>query len=133
MSNVKAGDLAKFLDGVVPPEFKGVHCLVLRQYPRDTIEKEMGLRSIAMHFGPGIVWEIELLEHVVIRGGSYFFIQSNEMPPGWVCGALDRFLQRIEPPADTQAVFGHEPLPGERWIEQQQLPETERWNKETES
>lgn len=128
MSNVKPGDMAKIVKDHTEMNL-GVHVLVTDEACQNSFIK------ILMERAFGQCWVCILLQHA--KGVKYNDIGEPGpivmLPPGYKIYLSDNSLKRIDPPADTESVFGHEPLPGERWIEQQQLPAKERWSKETES
>lgn len=129
MSNVKPGDMAKIVKDATRLNL-GVHVLVTDEVCQNPLIKVLMERAF------GQCWVCELLQHakgVVLEGVMGRPGPMIDLSPGKKIYLSDSSLQRIDPPADSDAVFGHEPLPGERWIEQQQLPAKERWNKETES
>lgn len=126
MSNVKVGDLAKLTRDRIFPRNTGA--LMWVEAPH-TLPPQF---SIPPDWNYGQLWLCRVLQPVMAIK-SYNKMVIVELQPGAEFVTFDAWLQRIDPPADTDAVFGHEPLPGERWIEQQQLPEEERYRKELES
>ena len=105
MSNVKPGDFAVFVRGVTPPEWEGVHVLVLRPHPPPRSSREAIILEAIRHvFACDIMWEVEVLQ-AVRRPRIRYVVDVPAAMPGDKVGALDCFLRRIEPPADTEEVF----------------------------
>lgn len=131
MPNVKPGDFARVTKDQYFPENVGKQVIVAKEWTLPSGSRGYDWTAAVL----GKIWVCEALQpfRAYSHGGFDKEVHSKTINPGQLIAIPDKNLVRIDPPADTNHVFGHEPLPGERLFEELQLPAHVRHSKELES
>jgi hypothetical protein len=113
MSNVKEGDLARLVFDAGGLGNEGAQMLVL-----EPLSCKVGLLAAALvEAGMGKMWMCQILQPMKLQelaGRS----SPRILPPGTIATFPDRDLRRIDPPADTEAIFRDRPINDQEFTDQ---------------